>query len=82
VANLQTTTCATRNAAKLGLATSRIQDLRAEPLLSQDDGLPVLVAELASALAAERRLRSELVVELGKLYDRLDELEKAEATKK
>jgi hypothetical protein len=70
------------NVALLGLPTSRIEALKAEPLLANDDAIAGIVAELASALAAERRLRSELGVELGKLYDRLDELEKAEATAK
>jgi hypothetical protein len=70
------------NVAALGLPTSRMEALKAEPLLSDADAIPVLVAELASSLAAERRMRQELGVELGKLYDRLDELEKAEATAK
>jgi hypothetical protein len=42
------------NVAALGLPTSRIEDLRAEPLLSDADAVPVLVAELSSALAASR----------------------------
>lgn len=73
------------NAALLGLHTGRIEDVKAEPLLSPDDAVPVLVAELASALAAERRHRQELGVALGELYDRVEAMEKSggtEATKK
>jgi hypothetical protein len=69
------------NAAMLGLPTSRIEDLKAEPLLSTDDALPVLVAELASALAAERRMRNELGVALGELYERVEAMEKTAAKK-
>jgi hypothetical protein len=67
------------NAVKLGLPTSRIEDLRAEPLLTPEEALPVLVAEQASALAAERRMRMELGHAFGELYDRVAAMEKAAA---
>ena len=73
------------NVAALSLSTGPIEDLKAKPLLTPDQALPILVAELASALAAERRLRSELGVSLGELYDRVEAMEKdksVEATKK
>lgn len=70
------------NVAALGLNTERISATRAEPLLSPDHAMPVLVAELASALAAERRYRQELGVALGELYDRVEALEKGEDAKK
>ena len=65
------------NAAALGLPTSRIEDIKAErPLVSDEALVPVLIAELSSALAAERRARQELGVALGELYERLEALEK------
>lgn len=73
------------NAVTLGLPTSRIEDIKAEPLLTPEEAMPVLIAELSSALAAERRARQELGVALGELYDRVEALEKAggaEATKR
>ncbi len=69
------------NVVLLGLPASRIEHLKAEPLLSPDDALPILVAELASALAAERRTRQELGAALGELYDRVEALEKADPQK-
>ena len=64
------------NAVALGLPTSRIEDIKAEPLLTPEEALPVLVAELASALTAERRMRKELGAALGELYKRVEALEK------
>jgi hypothetical protein len=65
------------NVSLLGLPTGRIENLKAEPLLTDEHALPVLVAELSSALAAERRTRQELGVALGELYDRVEAMEKS-----
>jgi hypothetical protein len=64
------------NVAALGLPTGRIETLRAEPLMSNDDAIAVVLAELATALAAERRYRQELGVALGELLDRVEALER------
>jgi hypothetical protein len=69
------------NTAALGLPTGRIEDIKAEPLLSPDDALPVLAAELAQALAAERRHRQELGHAIGELLERVEAMEKAGANK-
>jgi hypothetical protein len=66
------------NAVALGLPTSRIKDIKAEPLLTPEEALPVLVAELSSALAAERRMRQELGHAFGELLERVEAMQKAE----
>jgi hypothetical protein len=62
----------------LGLPTAQIDNLRAEPILNREHALPVLVAELAAALAAERRQRQELGYAFGELLERVEAMEKAE----
>jgi len=69
------------SAVALGLPTSRIEDIKAEPLLTPEEALPVLVAELASALAAERRHRQELGQAFGELLERVDAMDEADAQK-
>jgi hypothetical protein len=69
------------NAVALGLPTSRIEDIKAEPLLTPEEALPVLVAELSSALAAERRHRQELGFAFGELLERVNSLDEAVAKK-
>ena len=44
----------------LNQAPDRIEALKAEPFLTPEATMPVLVAELANTLAAERRARQEL----------------------
>jgi hypothetical protein len=49
--------------------------------LSHDAALAALVAELSSALAAERRHRQELGYAFGELLERVNAMEKADAKK-
>ena len=60
------------NAVKLTGAPGRIKDLKAEPFLTPDQALPVLVAELASAQAALRRQHQELGHAFGELLERVE----------
>jgi hypothetical protein len=64
------------NLADLGLPTERVETIKAEPILTQDYALPVLVADLAMALKRERLERKKLGVALGELHDRVAALEK------
>lgn len=62
--------------AELGLADGRIVEAKHEPLLQPEYAIPILVAELARALGAEREARKALGRAFGELVERVEALEK------
>jgi hypothetical protein len=61
--------------AELGLADGRLVETKNEPLLEPEYVLPILVAELARALGAEREARKALGRAFGELTERVEGLE-------
>lgn len=61
---------------ELGLATERLVETKNEPLAQPEYVLPILVAELARALGAEREARKALGRAFGEMAERVEELEK------